>query len=145
MVSKGAARGLWGDLQCFLQFSSFGLPCFRIDLSPHARMPVFIALFPHCHLTGLYHRHGLPLWLPRDLGLTTTEKSAQRERLSEQRHRDPRHIGTCCSQGVSVTLWAKMKTSCRISQLSHSWGSHCKLSWKQNWIRFFWHIPHLLY
>lgn len=45
--------------------SSFpvGLPC-----SPHW-LAVFIALFPSCHLTGLYHMHGLPLWLGLGLGM----------------------------------------------------------------------------
>lgn len=59
---------------------------------------------PLCHLTGLYHMHGLPLWLPRDLGLTTIEKYAQSDRISEHRHYNPRHTGICCSGGVSVFL-----------------------------------------
>lgn len=39
-----------------------GLVCFKRSLSPHW-FSVFIALFPYCPLKGLYHMHGLPLWL----------------------------------------------------------------------------------
>lgn len=54
------------DYETSNPFSSLlvGLLRFRKSLSPH-RLAVFIALFPYCHLPGLYHMRGLPLWLPR--------------------------------------------------------------------------------
>lgn len=77
------------DQETSTPFSSLlvGLLRFRKSLSPHG-LAAFIALFPYCHLTGLYHMHGLPLWLPRSRSYMI-EKYEQSERRSEHRHHDP--------------------------------------------------------